>query len=144
MKKTTITVILLGLLLLTQCKSPSDSDNTVDIDPDLTGSLSTICVLDAPGSSVIDMTFGADGSFYRRKRSWSDGACSSGLTTDEFTKTYSAKGPSAGDPTIKQLQYLNGSDSTIYAIYRIITGTLSFKDDPAAYPADLTGAIDFK
>ena len=146
MKKTTIATILLGLLLLAQCKSPSDSDDPGGpTDPELTGSWSTACTLDGVGGTYrIDMTFGSDGSFYREQRNFVDDTCSVPTTTEVTNKTYTAKGPSAGDPSEKLLQYLDGSDSIVCVLYQVTGGTnLAFAEDPADYPADLTGADDF-
>jgi hypothetical protein len=90
------------------------------------------------------MTFGSDGSFYRRERNWiADTACSGAADTIEtITKTYSLHGPSAGDPSIKLLQYLDNADDEVYALYRVTGTTLEIAEDPAAYPSDLTGALD--
>ena len=149
MKKIAL-LILLSVLLITQCRDPGEPEAeewlcTSFAEQDLHGTWSSACIADGGGGSFrIDLTFAADGGFERWERSWSDDTCSGGpLSEETINKSYTIEGSLAADPCVIKLQYLDNTDSIVYALYTLDSGELTFADDPGDYPSNLTAGIDY-
>ena len=152
-------MILLSVLLIPQCREAGPSSDPEPNDPepsgteewlcssfaeeDLHGTWSTNCIADGGGSVVIELTFPADGNFQRRERTFSEDACIALSSDDTINKTFTIEGSLDEDPCMIKLQYLDDTDTPVYVLYTIDAGVLTFAENPADYPSDLSAGIDY-